>query len=116
MSVHEAAHATIDRRVYSDAVVFKALYWLAGRYTVDVRELDTGTLGVTIKSTSEVMDDEWTAKIEARLTRDLIDFRTRQIVTDETRSIRDLLVAKAFADADITSYETQPANATTPAD
>ena len=34
---------------------------------------------------------------QQKLTRDLIDFNLRDIVTKETQNVRDLLIAKAFS-------------------
>ena len=41
-----------------------------------------------------------------KLKNDLIDFQVRDIVTKETKNVRDLLIAKAFATTD--KYETNP--------
>ena len=38
--------------------------------------------------------------IKDKIRTDLVDFKTRDIVTKETINIRDLLVAKAFAHSD----------------
>jgi His-Xaa-Ser system protein HxsD len=46
-----------------------------------------------------LLGDDLTALI-SRVKRDLVDFRTRDIVARETQSIRELLVAKAFAPSD----------------
>ena len=44
--------------------------------------------------------------IEKKIRQDLIDFKTRDIITEETRNIRDLIIAKAFSKID--DFDSQP--------
>lgn len=91
---------TVDERVFSRDVVMKALYWLSARYVVEVKRGDSsGELSVGFRGIDSALTTEECAAVEARLRRDLIDFRTREIVEAETRTVRDLLVAKAFDSA-----------------
>lgn len=83
----------IDRKIYSDSVFSKAVYWLAGDYKIVRHQLDANTeeIEATPKSNSS-------NAFEERLFDALNDFKLRQIIADETRDIKTILYAKAFAE------------------
>lgn len=85
----------IDRRIYNDSVISKAIYWLSGDYVI-VRSLlndITESISITTKTGSISEQD-----LEVKLLQTLNDFKLRQIVADETRDIKTILYAKAFAE------------------
>ena len=87
---------TIDRRIYSDSEMSKAIYWLSGNYII-VRNLidnNTESVNITAKSGTDINETE----LGTRLMQALNDFKLRQIVADETRDIKTILYAKAFAE------------------
>lgn len=89
----------VDERLFPFDVVLKAAYWMTGRYQVSVSRDDSGNrLLVFIGGATAPLSAEAHREIEQRFRRDLIDFRTRMLVEQETRLIRELLVAKAFDD------------------
>lgn len=102
MSIPVAYHwISVDESVFSEPVVMKAVYWLSGRFTVEVRRRGSPpSLQVGVASPTGSWAAEAAAEIESKLRRDLIDFRTREIVHAETRAVRELLIAKAFDNAD----------------
>jgi His-Xaa-Ser system protein HxsD len=56
---------------------------------------------VTIKPmTDNLLPKEQLEELLQKLERDLIDFNLRDIVTKETKNIRDLLTAKAFSNGE----------------
>jgi len=72
---------------------------MTGRYDVEVkRDARRGCLCVEFRGLDGLLSEENANEAERRLRRDLIDFRTRMLIDQETRVIRDLLVAKAFDD------------------
>lgn len=92
----------IDRRIYNDSVISKAIYWLSGDYII-VRSLlndITESISITAKSSS-ISEQE----LEVKLLQTLNDFKLRQIVADETRDIKTILYAKAFAEDEDLSEE-----------
>lgn len=95
----DTATIAVDASVYSEAVVFKAFYWYGGDYDVRV-ESEPGALRVTLASLGGDISEERLAALASRVSRDLVDFRTRDIVARETQAVRELLVAKAFADVE----------------
>jgi His-Xaa-Ser system protein HxsD len=91
----------IDESVFPLEVVLKATYWLSGRYSVDIRrDAERGLLLVEVTNSERSLTPAEQQDVQARLRRDLIDFRTRLIIDQETRTLRELLVAKAFAHGD----------------
>lgn len=86
----------IDRRIYNDSVISKAVYWLSGDYKIVRTVLDEFT--ENIEATPE-------EGFEYRLFQSLNDFKLRQIVADETRDIKSILYAKAFAEDEDLSEE-----------
>jgi len=92
----------IDRRIYNDSVISKAIYWLSGDYVI-VRSLlndITESISITTKTGSISEQD-----LEVKLLQTLNDFKLRQIVADETRDIKTILYAKAFAEDEDLSEE-----------
>jgi His-Xaa-Ser system protein HxsD len=92
----------LDKSVYSLNTIFKCFYWYKSNYEIDIdakgeyHEVHISTLQ------NELALDELIPKIKA----DLIDFKTREIIHNETKNIRELLVAKAFAQGE--EYDQPP--------
>lgn len=85
---------TIDRNIYSDACISKAIYSLSSEYVIN-RSLDGMVETLHVRA---LTDDNRNAE-EDVLTA-LNDYRLRQIIEDETHDIRTILYAKAFAEFD----------------
>ncbi len=84
----------IEKDIYNEDVLHKCFYWYGGNFDVDISSYSEGIFSVRLKPTSETQDLNITVE---RIRRDLIDFKLRDIVTKETKTIRELIVAKAFA-------------------
>lgn len=89
-----------DSSLYSKDAILKCLYWYGDKFHVNLR-LETESI---YRISIQVMNSE-TEKLDLdmymqKLERDIIDFNLRDIVTKETINIRDLLVAKAFANGE----------------
>ncbi len=92
----------IDRRVYTDSVISKAVYWLSGDFSIARRLVNDNEEEVSAKSSTVATDNDF----EIRFMQALNDFKLRQIVADETRDIKTILYAKAFAeDEDLTEED-----------
>lgn len=87
----------VDLGLYSEAAVFKWLYWCGARFDAQVeRASDGNSLTVVLSPlASDGASVDW-ATLTGQLQRSLIDFQTRQLVAEETKVIRELLVAKAL--------------------
>jgi His-Xaa-Ser system protein HxsD len=87
--------------LYTKDSVFKCLYWYGAKYHTNVSFADSDTYKICLKPISiETISEEQAEKLLQRLERDLIDFNLRDIVTKETKNIRDLLTAKAFSNGE----------------
>lgn len=86
----------VDRNIYNDSVISKAVYWLSGDYKISRELLDASTETITATPSEDFED---------KLMQSLNDFKLRQIVADETRDIKTILYAKAFAEDEDLSEE-----------
>lgn len=84
---------TVDRQIYDDVCISKAIYSLSDMYTFS-RSLD-GTLEI-IEVTSKTGQDI----DESKFFDVLNDFKLRGIINKETKDIKTILFAKAFGDLD----------------
>jgi His-Xaa-Ser system protein HxsD len=87
---------SIDRRIYSDECISKALYSLADRYNVERSLLSETEEILNIIPKSEASE----AKARSVLFSCLNDYKLRCIIEHETHDIRTILYAKAFTDCD----------------
>lgn len=85
----------IDKRIYSDSVISKVVYWMSGDYKIVRKSLDEFTEQIDITAINKV---EFDNSAEMKFNQLLNDFKLRQIVADETRDIKTILYAKAFAE------------------
>lgn len=92
----------IDRRIYNDSVISKAIYWLSGDYLIVRSLLNDITEPISITAKSGSISEQ---ELEVKLLQTLNDFKLRQIVADETRDIKTILYAKAFAEDEDLSEE-----------
>ncbi|OQP51906.1 His-Xaa-Ser system protein HxsD [Niastella populi] len=92
----------VDKNIYSEDVLYKCLYWYTNKYTVFIETKDDHYYSVSIKLANDLSVNEETAKqLNEQILRDLIDFKLRDIITKETQTVRELIVAKAFANFQI---------------
>ena len=99
-SVHRL-RLSLDADLYPEGVVFKCFYWYGGDFNVSVdRSSDGASFEVEVSPKDGDLDEVGIDKLLSRIRQDLIDFKTRDIVSKETRVIRELIVAKAFAHSD----------------
>lgn len=89
----------IPSNTYRPPVVIKCFYWYGKHFEVDITEHSEHTQ-VTLTRKEGEMSAEYVTMLKQKVKQDLIDFRTRDIVTQETHSIRELLIAKAFSHSD----------------
>lgn len=85
----------LDTRLFSREGIFKCIYWYATSYIFEV-ELEREYFKIILRPKSGV----WLSEEETlykKIKQDLFDFQLREIITKQTTNIRDLLIAKAFA-------------------
>lgn len=92
----------LDQSHYSEGVVYKCFYWYLSKFHVSILS-DPNNYIVRISSTKKDEFDE--EELIVRIKNDLIDFKLREIVNQETHNIRELITAKAFAQYDFNINE-----------
>jgi His-Xaa-Ser system protein HxsD len=87
--------------LYSKDGIFKCLYWYGDKFHTSVSFQDSDTYRISLKLNSNEQTNEVNyEEILQKLERDLIDFNLRDIVSKETKNIRELLIAKAFSNGE----------------
>lgn len=76
---------TVDRNIYSDACISKAIYWLSDSYTI-TRSLNVDKETISFTSHDNCDFDE--NELCNRFFQLLNDFKLKQIVEKETHAIR----------------------------
>jgi His-Xaa-Ser system protein HxsD len=89
----------VDLRVYTQAVLFRVCYLFTDRCYLFL-EPDK-TLSVVIVHLSSKSSTDDLAGIAGEFANELINQRVREDIARETRPIRELIVAQAFAEADL---------------
>ena len=90
-----------DLNIFSKDSIFKCLYWYSGKYHTNISSIKDNILKISIKPVSAIQPSlQEGEELLLKLERDLIDFNLRDIVTKETKNIRDLLIAKAFSNGE----------------
>ena len=92
----------IDRKIFNDSAISKTVYWLSGEFSFQ-RKLEGDSEFITITPKLGVSMNE--QDIEMMFLDKLNDYKLREIITCETKDIRTILYAKAFADDDNLSEE-----------
>lgn len=85
----------IDETIYSKAVVTKVLYWLSRDLTI-MQTIEGGTVVVLLESQCIV---DWN-EVKKRMSQMLVDYQMREVITEETKDIRNILFIKAFANVE----------------
>lgn len=89
---------TVNTRLYSMDVLYKCLYWYTRKYHFDVSI--EGNEFAKVNFSLPQADDVAASEFYFRLHSELADFKLRDIVAKETKTIRELIIAKAFANYD----------------
>lgn len=97
-SSDEHIEISVDNSVYSKDALFKCLYWYTNVFQIDVITQD-GHFHIKLTPSVHLSDEERKDYL-VKLNRDLVDFNLRDIITKETKNIRELLIAKAFSNGE----------------
>lgn len=84
----------VDKEIYNVDILHKCFYWYGANYDVTIADFDNSKYKIELTAKFEETDKN---EIQSKIKRDLIDFKLRDTVTKETQTIRELIVAKAFA-------------------
>jgi len=89
---------TVDLAVYPLELVLKTCHAFTGRCHVQLRHESESRLTIEFAPRDE---RDSLRELAGEFSNALLDFRLRAMVADETRVIRELLVAQAFCEADV---------------
>ena len=89
----------IDKQIYDDAIISKAVYWHTADFIVD-RNLNGKFETITFQSKKNAISEAEKENVLQKFNQDLNDYKLRQIVSQETEDIRTILYIKAFANND----------------
>lgn len=92
----EYIEIAIPLSVYPSDVIFKCFYWYGDQFSIEIIPEDDSLLKVSLFAKQPLTLAQLNA-ITERIRNDLIDFKTRDIVSKETRIVRELIIAKAFS-------------------
>ena len=94
----------VNSKIYSLDSIFKCIYWYGDKWNVLVNEYSENPelyeVVFSPKSSELEFDETKGKKLLDKFINDLNDFKLRDIITKETKNIRDLLVAKAFSNGE----------------
>jgi len=85
----------VDESVYSREALLRTCYWFTDRCYLFVSRTDSGVFSVRIRAKA---DGKALDTISGDFENALIDQQVRQDITRETARLRELIVAKAFAE------------------
>lgn len=110
-----SATLRLDPRIYSREALLRACYWWASiAYVICPESSDNGiVVRVQLKQTLPTLDNPQPKKIDDFLgdfCNSLLDFELRRQVEEETATIRQLVLAKAFSESGVLEDENLPLN------
>ena len=86
----------IDKRIYSDSCISKALYALADKYIIERRYVSDYEEELIVSNMTSLPDN----MVKEEIVSHLNDYKLRDIIEKETHDIRTILYAKAFSECD----------------
>lgn len=90
----------VDLSIYDERIVDKVFYWWSSDYIITRTNCSGTTLQTITLTASEPVSPEKFKSISRKLSADFIDYKNRAIIESETRDLRNILYAKAFANSD----------------
>lgn len=89
----------IDLRIYDLKIIKKCFYWYLVDYDIEYKMITDSIVEIQMKPLNSLNLDF--IELNKKVNQDLHDYSLRQIVIEETKNIRDLIVAKAFSNDSI---------------
>lgn len=90
---------SVDLEIFNDRIITKVLYWLSDLYII-YQKVDNQVSNICLEKKDGIINEEEFNSLKIRINQDMIDFKTRDIVIQETKVIRELLLVKAFSATD----------------
>jgi His-Xaa-Ser system protein HxsD len=99
---------SLATELYSLDAIRRSCYWLTDRCYVFLSRSRTDTVEVTLIAKGSGAPAESTNSLAWMFLNDLIDQQLRVDIGNETAGIRELIVAQAFAEADVIDHSGRP--------
>jgi His-Xaa-Ser system protein HxsD len=91
----DGLEVVVETAQYSEVTLHKCFYWYTRDYRVTIQPALAGQLRVQlVPKEGGILD---MPALQSQVHNDLLDFRLRELIAEETRPVRELLLAKAFA-------------------
>tara|TARA_R110002020_G_scaffold218232_10_gene426056 strand:- start:3140 stop:3514 length:375 start_codon:yes stop_codon:yes gene_type:complete len=90
----------LDANFYDLVVVQKTFYWYLKDYVITVKLIPENDIQIILEKLEIPLTNSDIDKLTSRIKRDLFDFMLRNRIHQETKNVRDLIIAKAFSDTD----------------
>ena len=94
-----AFSVNIDRKIYDDAIISKAIYWHTADFVID-RISNGNSEEITFRAKKNELLELEKENVLQKFNQDLNDYKLRQIINQETKDIRTILYVKTFANND----------------
>jgi His-Xaa-Ser system protein HxsD len=89
----------ISRSIAGAEAILKACYWFSRDFICEVKEEDPGNFVVSL--TPKTISSMSYQEVREDFLRHALDFELRERVNTKTKDIRDVLLAKAFAESGV---------------
>lgn len=89
----------VDTLMFPEKVLAKVMYWYAGMFNI-FSHVEDGICTVKLIYKDTEKHPYTFEKIRDKFNQDLIDYKARILIEEETKSIRDILYIKAFSNDD----------------
>jgi His-Xaa-Ser system protein HxsD len=96
VATDELIQFIVDGEIYSETVIFKTIYWLAPIASFDISKFPPKSFLITARPNTASFSEEIKKEIEIQLRKGLVDFKVRDLINQETNSVRSMIIAKAF--------------------
>ena len=90
----------IDASIFNEGVLTKALYWYADSFIIYWSKDDNNIYEVILELKPNANKMYTYEYVTNKFNEDLIDYKNRDLVINETKDIRNILYVKAFANND----------------
>jgi His-Xaa-Ser system protein HxsD len=88
----------LDQTFFNREAVLKTCYWFSSSYSFEILPLEGNRIAICLTARQSPADTE---DVSASFFSMATDFTLRELIESRTSSIRELLLAKAFAEAGV---------------
>ena len=90
----------VEKEIYNSDVLHQCFYWYGNEFVVEINSKGDALFEVKLEPKNKQDIQATFSALSEKIKQDIVDFKLRDIVTKETKVVRELLIAKAFAHYD----------------